>query len=75
MTNQDDLMADKTDDDVTDIEGETEYDKNVIDEEKFINPNDGDDDEAEAETIETELDVNSLAKHGFGEAEEEPDEE
>lgn len=70
----DDEAADKTD-----IEGDTEYLHNVVDrgeegEPDYKNPNEFDDDEAEAETIAPEPSIEELAKEPTEEEAEEENE-
>lgn len=65
MADINELMDDKDEDAITEIEGDTEYAHDVIDQEKFIDPNDGDAPEKEAESIESEPAIEELAKEPF----------
>lgn len=67
MAFRDDLLADKDSEDKVDIEGDSEYDKEVIDGVKFDDPNSHDNPEEGAASIETEENVEELAKKSQGE--------
>lgn len=67
MAFKDDLLADKDSETVTDTEGDSQYDLEVIDAVKFDDPNDHDNPEEEAASIETEENVEELAKKSLGE--------
>lgn len=69
MAFKDDLLADKDAETITDTEGDSQYDAEVIDAVKFDDPNLHDDPEEEAKSIETEENVEELAKKSSDEEE------
>jgi len=67
MAFKDDLLSEKDSETVTDTEGDSQYDAEVIDAVKFDDPNQHDNPEEEAKTIETEETVEELARKNQGE--------